>query len=252
MKSERVFDVFRSDGQPLRDLAREAWLMDRAAEGDASLFLTSWEGPVVVLGYAQPAEDADLDWCRAEDVPVFRRLTGGTGVVHRRDLGVGLTIPANHPWADGVVRSYDRFLEVLEPALSSLGSGVTRLSAPARASRVRSPICFLDQLSDTLVVDGKKAVGCAQTRRHGAVLIHAAILLGLDAALYSSVFGVAEEEIAEGLAPALSGVGWQETADVLVGAFADALRLEAEERSLAPIPPKYLAPYADSKWAPVR
>jgi lipoate-protein ligase A len=78
MSSERVLGVFMSDGSPLRDLAREAWLMDRAAEGDASLFLTSWEGPVVVLGYAQPPEDADLDWCRAEDVPVFRRLTGGT------------------------------------------------------------------------------------------------------------------------------------------------------------------------------
>ena len=31
-----------------------------------------------------------------------------------------------------------------------------------------------------LVVDGKKVVGCAQTRRGGAVLIHAAILFGLD------------------------------------------------------------------------
>ena len=252
MNPERTLGVFESDGPPLRDLAREAWLMDRAADGESSLFLTSWEGPVVVLGYAQPSEDADLDWCRAQDVPVFRRLTGGTGVVHQRDLGVGLAIPANHPWADGVIRSYDRFLDVLEPALRSLGSNVSRLSEPARASRVRSPICFLDQLSDTLVVDGKKSVGCAQTRRQGAVLIHAAVLLGLDAGLYSTVFRVAEDEVAAGLAPALSGVDWRETAEVLAGAFADALGLEAEERLLAPLPPKYLTPYAELKWAPVR
>ncbi len=142
--------------------------MEGAAEGRVSVLVTSWEGPVVVLGYAQKPEDADLNWCRAEGLPVLRRLTGGTGVIHRGDLGVGLFLPQDHAWARGVVGLYGRFLDVLGPALHSLGSGVSKLAEPAHASRVRSPICFLDQLSDTLAIDGKKVVGCAHTRRRAS------------------------------------------------------------------------------------
>ena len=138
-----------SGGPPLHDLAREAWLLERAATGEVGLFLTSWKGPVAVLGYGQSPEDVDLKWCGAQGIPVLRRLTGGTGVIHQGDLGVGLTLPADHPWATDIVGLYDHFLRVLEPALKSLGSNVSRLVDPEHASRVRSPICFLDQLSDT-------------------------------------------------------------------------------------------------------
>ena len=225
--------------------------MDRAAEGRISVFLTSWEGPVVVLGYAQKPEDADLEWCRTRGMPVLRRLTGGTGVIHRGDLGVGLVLPQDHSWAQGIVSLYGRFLDVIGPALRSLGGEVSLLADPARASRVRSPICFLDQLSDTLVADGRKAVGCAQTRRRGAVLIHAAILLGLDVELYASVFGVDVNEIRSGLAPALPGADWRQVGDAIVEGLTDALGLEARSLPLEPLPDRYLEPYRTPRWSPV-
>jgi len=244
-------DVYSSTGPPVDDLAREAWLMERAAEGRISVFLTSWEGPVVVQGYAQKPEEADLEWCRAEGISVLRRLTGGTGVIHRGDLGVGLALPLQHPWAKGIVGLYGRFLDVLGPALRSLGSEVSRLADPARASRVRSPICFLDQLSDTLVIDGKKVVGCAQTRRGGAVLIHAAILLGLDAELYARVFGVDAADIRSGLAPALPGADWRKVGDAVLEGLSDVLGLEVRRCPLEPVPERYLEPYSTPRWSPV-
>jgi len=195
MSNVEQLNVMESTGPPVEDLAREAWLLERAAEGEVSLLLTSWEGPVVVLGFGQRPEDADLEWCCSQGLPVLRRLTGGTGVVHRGDLGVGLALPQVHPWAKGIIGLYGRFLDVLEPALTAVGAEVSRLAEPRRGSRVRSPVCFLDQLSDTLVVDGRKAVGCAQTRRRGGVLIHAAVLLGLDAGLYARIFDVPEDVV---------------------------------------------------------
>ena len=252
MNSVPNLDVYTSTGPPHDDLAREAWLLERAAEGRISVFLTSWEGPVVVLGYAQKAEEADLEICRAESMPVLRRLTGGTGVIHSGDLGVGLALPMQHPWARGIVGLYGRFLDVLGPALRSLGSEVFRLADPARTNRVRSPVCFLDQLSDTLVVDGKKVVGCAQTRRGGAVLIHAAILLGLDVELYASVFGVAAEAVRAGLAPALPQADWRQVGDAVVEGLAEALGLEARHQPLEPVPERYLEVYESNRWAPVR
>ena len=215
------------------------------------MLVTSWRGPVVVLGYAQDPEEADLEWCRAEGVPVLRRLTGGTGVIHDGDLGVGLFLPQDHPWAKGVVGLYGRFLDVIGPALRSLGSGVSRLEETAHASRVRSPVCFLDQLSDTLAVGGRKAVGCAQTRRRGAVLIHAAILLGLDAKMYARVFGVSAAEVRAGLAPVLEGGDPTKVGNTVADALAEALGLEARGSELEPVSGRFLEPYSTPRWAPV-
>ena len=247
-----MLHVFESSGPPHADLAREIWLLDRAASGEISLFLTSWKGPVVVLGYGQPPGDADLEWCRSQGVPVLRRFTGGTGVIHRGDLGIGLALPGEHPWARGIVALYGRFLDALEPALRSLGAEVSRLAEPARATRVRSPICFLDQLADTLVADGRKAVGCAQTRRRGAVLVHAAVLLGLDVKLYSRVFGVPAADVAAGLTPAVSGASWREVGEVITEELARALGTKAVRRPLEQVPQHFLDLYASSRWAPVR
>ncbi len=233
------------------DLAREAWLLERAAAGEPALLLSSWPGPVVVLGFGQPAEDVDLAWCRHHGVPVLRRLTGGTGVVHRGDLGVGLALPAEHPWAKGIVSLYGCFLEALGPALRELGSRASRIAEPRRGSRLRSPVCFLDQLADTLAVDGRKAVGCAQTRRRGAVLVHAAVLLGLDAELYSRVFRVPEDEVRAGLVPALTGVAPTTVGERVAAGMAHSLGSAAVHCSLEPVPQPFLEPYATARWAPV-
>ncbi len=251
MGSTLQLDVIQSTGPAKDDLAREAWLLERAAEGKISLYLTSWDRPVVVLGYGQSAEDADLEFCRSQGLPVLRRLTGGTGVVHQRDLGVGLSLPIAHPWAGAIIGLYDRFLQVLEPALKSVGSRVRRMTEPKHASRARSPICFLDQLADTLLVDGKKAVGCAQTRRKGAVLIHAAVLLGLDPDLYSSVFGVPSNVVEAGLAPAVTDTDWSEVGEAITTHLAQTLDLEVRDRELGPVPGRFLEAYATPRWAPL-
>ncbi len=251
MEIGESLEVYESDGPPAEDLARERWLLERAAEGKVGLFVTSWQGPVVVLGYGQKSDEADLEWCGVKGIPVLRRLTGGTGVVHQADLGVGLALPQAHPWAKGIVALYGNFLDALQPALRSVGAEVSRLDDPRRGSRVRSSICSLDRLSDTLVVGGKKAVGCAQTRRRGAVLIHGAVLLGLDAELYSNVFRVPEEEVRAGLAPAVEGADWRVVGDSVVRELAGALGAEVNRRPLEPVPERFLEPYTTSHWAPI-
>jgi lipoate-protein ligase A len=244
-------EAFRSRGRPSHDLAFEGELLDRAAAGRASALVTSWPGPVVVLGYAQPPTDVDLEWCREEGIPVLRRLSGGTGVIHRGDLGVSLVLPAKHPWAGGIVGLYDRFLGVLELALGSVGGRVARVAEPRRGSRVRSPICFEDQLADTLTVDGRKAVGCSQTRRKNGVLIHAAVLLGLDAELYARVFGVDPGRVSMALAPAVTGVPSMKVGDAVLARLADDLGLVIEENRSPITAPEHLLRYRGNRWSPV-
>jgi lipoate-protein ligase A len=246
-----MLEVYESSGPPHIDLAFEAWMLDRAAAGQPSVLLTTWPGPVVVLGYGQDPGDVDVELCRARRIPVLRRLTGGTGVVHVGDLGIGLALPGSHPWAGGVISLYGRFLDVLAPALRAFGAAVDRASDPARASRVRSPVCFLDQLSDTLLVDGRKAVGCAQTRRRGAVLIHAVVLLGLDVDLVARLFRVDPDAVAQGLAPAVAGGDGREIGRTVASHLADALGLDEQIRPAPTIDSSYLEPYGQARWAPL-
>jgi len=183
---------------------------------------------------------------------VLRRLTGGTGVVHVGDLGVALALPAEHAWAKGIVALYDRFVDALLPGLAAAGGRLERLAAPRHAARVRSPICFEDQLADTLVTaDGRKAVGCAQTRRARAVLVHAAVLLGLDAGLVARVFRVEEARVRAHLAPAVPGGRPESVAAAIAGPIAAALGAAAVPTPRPPLPERLLVPWSEPRWAPV-
>jgi lipoate-protein ligase A len=246
-----VLEVVRSTGPVTVDLARESWMLERAAAGHCTMMLASWPSPVVVLGYAQPTEDVDLEMCRRRAVPVVRRVTGGTGVVHDRDLAVSLALPATHPWAGGIVSLYDRFLDVLEPALQGAGSRLTRPGTPSPSRRDRSPICFEDRLADTLMVNGAKAVGCAQTRRRGGVLIHAAILCRLDVSLVAAVFGVEPERVRRNLAPALDPARREIAEAAIVEGVAGALDAIAVDTAPGEVPTRLLDVYRQARWAPL-
>ncbi len=248
-----TLDLFHSwRGPPAADLAFEQQLLERAAEGRPGLAFASWPGPVVVVGYAQPASDVDLEWCRKHRIPVLRRITGGTGVVHRGDLGATLALPIAHPWARSIAELYERFLSALLPGLAAAGADLRRLAEPRHASQVRSPICFEDQLADTLATpDGRKAVGCAQARRARSVLIHAAVPLGLDPELYAAVFRVEPKRVAKALAAAVPGGEPAEVAAAVGAAIAAALELEPGPRSRPEIPERLLSPWREPRWAPV-
>ncbi len=245
-----ALEVLLSTGPPTEDLARESWLLEEAATGRALLLLASWRDPVVVLGYGQPATDVDLGWCRDHGIPVLRRITGGTGVVHAGDLSVSLALPRSHSWARGIHELYARFLEPVAAGLADAGARIARAASPGRAGRDRSPICFFDQLAESLVMGGRKCVGCAQSRRKGAVLIHAAVLLGLDPRLYARAFGVAEDRVRRGLAPAAEGADWRRVGRRVGHRLAAALELELVEGEPDPVPPRLLEPYSEERWAP--
>jgi len=236
---------------PSVDLAFERWMLERAAGGVCCASIYSWPGPVVVLGYAQDPSDVNLEWCRDRRIPVLRRLTGGTGVVYAGDLAVSLALPQEHPWARGVLGLYSRFLDALEPALRKAGGDVVRTASPRRASRVRSPICFEDHLSDTLVVGERKVAGCAQTRRGGAVLVHSAVLLDLDAGLYGRVFGVSEERVLAGLAAAVPGGDWRRVGRAIVDRLGNDLRARTEWKTFPELPRECLEVYEGERWSPV-
>src|ERR1700722_5119085 len=69
---------------PAENLAGDEALMDLCENGLEGEILRFWEpkAPFIVLGYAhQAAREGNLEACKKEGIPVFRRCSGGGTVV---------------------------------------------------------------------------------------------------------------------------------------------------------------------------
>lgn len=185
---------------PLVDLARGKLLLERASSGGCVFSWAVWPKSALVLGYGQEATGAYNEaFCRASSVSVLRRRTGGSGVLVDGDMVLSLAIPSAIPAAKTIGRTYDLFVDSTREALLRLGLETHRWKAEGCASRERSKICFENQLTESLLIDGKKVMGCSQTRVAGAVLIHAVLMLGLDVEKQAGVFGVDRQRIEKAL-----------------------------------------------------
>ena len=157
-----------------------------------------------------------------ENVGAVRRPTGGRVLLHDREVTYSVTAPA--PEHERLQESYRRINAILVAALSRLGVPATE----APASRPRRPggaACFAEPSAGELVVDGRKLVGSAQVREHGALLQHGSILIDDDQPRIA-------ELASQPLAPALPAAtlraclgrtpGYEEVRDALRAALAAA------------------------------
>lgn len=188
---------------PALSLATEESLLDA---GLGPWLLTwSWADPVLILGFGQDLGGVDLEYCRREGLAVLRRCSGGTGVIHRGDLSASLLLPPGHPWSSGIRGLYDRFAAGFTCVLEEAGVPSKRPTAPALGTVRRSPICFEDHLAETLLVGGRKVLGCAQARRASGALVHGTLLLSENSSLYNGVFHVSRERVRAALGPVPGG-----------------------------------------------
>ena len=237
---------------PAEDLAREECLLEEAAAGRPALYAYGWTRPVLVLGYGQKAsEGVDLGYCEGAGIPVLRRATGGSGVYNDGDLSLSLALPADHPWSASIHDRYSVFVESIRRALSDLGVNTVRWRPGDGTPRRRSPICFEDHLAESLLLDGRKILGCAQVRRRRAVLVHGTVLFHLDAATQARIYGVDEARIEQAMAslPRAEGLTPRTLAETAFAALAEDAGLRAPTPTDPPPLPVALRPrLSDRRW----
>jgi lipoate---protein ligase len=166
---------------PSQNLACDEALLDACERGGDEV-LRFWESPChfVVLGYANRAAiEANLDTCRALNIPVLRRCSGGGTVLQGPGcLNYSLILRIDETGPLATIHETNRFiLDRQRQALSDL------LGRPVE----------IQGMTD-LTVEGLKFSGNAQRRRRRAVLYHGTFLIGFDLALIERLLRMPSKE----------------------------------------------------------
>jgi lipoate-protein ligase A len=160
-----------------------------------TLRLYSWSPPALSLGRRQAATGAhDAAFLRAEGIHLVRRPTGGRAVLHEHERTYAVIGSLRElPFEGGVLDTYRRIAAALVEALRLLGvdaEGATpSRGAPRDPGPLGPPVCFELAGAHEITSGGRKLVGSAQLRRHGAFLQHGSILLRADPSRLSRAIG---------------------------------------------------------------
>jgi lipoate---protein ligase len=158
---------------PAENLACDEALLDWCEENGGEEILRFWEAheTFVVVGYANKiATEVNIENCRAKQIPIFRRCSGG-GTVLQGGGGLNyalvLQIKENSPIAS--ISSANKFI--------------------MERNRVAVETLFKSQISvrghTDLATDGLKFSGNSQRRKKNFLLFHGTFLLNFDLTLVS-------------------------------------------------------------------
>ena len=243
-------------GSAAHNMAKDEVCLARSRRhGRPALRLYGWERFTLSVGRAQQvSRDIDLAACRAAQVPLVRRPTGGRAVLHGSDLTYAVTAPTALPgFGGGILPIYRVLSGVFGRFLAGLGHTpqVKAYTGRQRAD-LASAICFATPSAFEILVDGRKLVGSAQRQVAGAFLQHGSLPLAPQWGLLARLFkGASEAELREKITD-LETLGGRpvDEADLrerLLRAFAEELDVrfvpaawdEADEAALQALLPHY-------------
>ncbi len=151
-----------------------------------------WQPPGLSVGFFQNVKDEiNLEQCKKSGVDIVRRLTGGKAVLHENELTYSIIMDENL-LPKSIVESYKIISQGILIALERLG-----LKAGMKEfldEKPTSAICFNEPSYYEIIVNGKKIVGSAQTRKKGKVLQHGAVLIDINIEKYCSLFNTYSEK----------------------------------------------------------
>jgi lipoate-protein ligase A len=151
-------------------LAWDEAALDAVGAGQCDPLLWFWESPAhwVVVGYGQSiVREVDVDACRADQIPILRRCTGGGTVVQGPGcLNYAVALPLSlHPDLETITGANAWILSRIRDALQPLVTGQVHI-----------------QGHTDLVLQDRKFSGNAQRRRQAALVFHGTFLLHFNLA----------------------------------------------------------------------
>jgi len=150
-----------------------------------------WSSKTISIGYFQNAERSlNLDYCVKNGIRIVRRITGGRGVYHDKELTYSIIIPRGSIFFKN--NNLELYKEISRGILCGLGKiGIHgNLGKPDRRGfqyRDKSN-CFNALSFYEISVGGRKILGSAQKWDDAGVLQQGSLLLDLDGAVSDLIF----------------------------------------------------------------
>lgn len=169
------------------------------------LRLYGWQPPALSVGrFQRAAEVLDLGRCRADGVPIVRRITGGGVIYHADEVTYALVCsPEQIPPASSIKDSFrvlTGFLITLYRDLGLEASYALDAVSPDVRLGERTAFCFAGKESFDIMVKGRKIGGNAQRRQKGVIFQHGSLPLVNRAATGLSFMREREPALADNAA----------------------------------------------------
>ena len=171
-----------------QNMAIDCALLDLVRSGEgAVLRVYRWNPFCLSFGRHEPAlRRYGRENVTSRGIDVVRRPTGGRAVWHARELTYALAQPVSEV---SLRASYRAIHGMLADAIRRLGAPALLAADPPRAAGLGAGACFAQPVGGEVIVSGRKVVGSAQLREHGALLQHGSMLLADDQALVRELAG---------------------------------------------------------------
>ncbi len=170
---------------PAENARRDEELLRRA---EPLVRTAVFSAAAVSLGVSQPIDAGAAVRARSRGLPVVRRSSGGSGLLHLAgDIAWAIVLPRDHPRVGSeFAGAYDHLGAGVVQALARLGlrAGWT---APLNRS---DAYCLLGPRGRVLAVDGRAIGGAAQHRTRHALLHHGVLSTTLDRETLDALFAL--------------------------------------------------------------
>lgn len=221
-----------------------------------------WSEPAAVsIGCFQHAEgEISLENCRADNVAVVRRITGGKAVFHRREITYSLTAPsAENLFPTDILGTYEIISRCIARGLSYLGIRTQLARRRAIPRKGAGACCFSIPSENELLAGGRKICGSAQVRRRGGFLQHGLMFIDLDSVGMARYLSPGREDAAEieKVVTSINGersasAGVEQICSCLKKGFEDELGIAFEEDFLSAaekaLRDRLMKKYMDDDW----
>jgi lipoate-protein ligase A len=218
----------------VRQLALSEAVLDEIGRngGPPTLRLYGWPGSTMLLGAGQPASAVDHEACDRLGIPLLRRMSGGTAVLHdEQTISLQLTLPAGHPLvSDDIHRNFRWFSEFLMAALERLGIEASWMPLD-RARAAQAPpglegACYSTLAPYEIAVAGRKLIGHGQMRRVRATALQAMVYGLFDPSQTVRLLsdsGRSEQELEHDLAERVTDLRSAAGRDIATDEYVDAV-----------------------------
>ncbi|MFH1958391.1 MAG: lipoate--protein ligase family protein [bacterium] len=141
--------------------------------------LYGWNPPAISLGkFQQAAGVVNLADCRADGIPVVKRITGGGAIFHDEEITYSFVCSDRLAGSVSVKESYKKIGAFLIAAYREMGIDVS--FAGETSGGVKSDFCFGGREFYDILTDGRKIGGNAQKRKRKIIFQHGSIPLRLN------------------------------------------------------------------------